>query len=70
MVRNNYFEPNKVTLVKWVDKALLQSLKKKTIKSRFRVCGIWPLNPIAMVGKFGRNEVFTTVEKEGVENSY
>jgi hypothetical protein len=28
MANNNYFEPNKVTLTKWVDKALLQSLKK------------------------------------------
>jgi hypothetical protein len=26
--------------------------KKKSIKSRFKICKIWPLNPIAMVGKF------------------
>jgi hypothetical protein len=28
MASNNYFEPNKVTLTKWVDNALLQPLKK------------------------------------------
>jgi hypothetical protein len=38
MARNNYLESDEVTLAKWVDKALLESLKKKTIKSRFKVC--------------------------------
>jgi hypothetical protein len=28
MEKNNYLEPNKATLVKWVDKVLQQSLKK------------------------------------------
>jgi hypothetical protein len=32
MAKNNYLEPNKVTLVAWVDKALEQSLKKENIK--------------------------------------
>jgi hypothetical protein len=37
MAKNNYFEPNKATLVAWVNKALQQSLKKENIKSRFKV---------------------------------
>jgi len=40
MAKNNYLEPNKVTLATWVDKALQQSLKKKNIKLRFKVYGI------------------------------
>jgi hypothetical protein len=53
-----------------VDKALLKSLKKETIKSGFKVCEIWPLNLIAMVGKVGPNEVFTISKEEGTNNSY
>lgn len=29
MAKNNYLEPNKATMVKWVDKVLQQSLKRK-----------------------------------------
>jgi hypothetical protein len=37
MVRNNYNELNKVTLVAWVDKALDVVLSKRNIKTRFQV---------------------------------
>jgi hypothetical protein len=40
MVKNNYLELDKATLIIWVDKGLQQSLEKKNIKSRFRVVGI------------------------------
>jgi hypothetical protein len=30
---------------------------KKNMKFGFKVCRIWPLNSIAMAGKFGPNEV-------------
>jgi translation initiation factor 2B subunit (eIF-2B alpha/beta/delta family) len=40
MAKNNFFEPNKVIMTKSMDKALQQSLKKKNIKFRFKVCGI------------------------------
>jgi hypothetical protein len=53
-----------------VDNVLLQSLKQEIIKSRFKVCEIWSLNPIAIVGKFRPNKVFTTTEKEIIENAY
>jgi hypothetical protein len=69
MARYNYLDLDKVTLVDWVDKALLQSLKTKTITLAFRVCGIWPLNPTIMVGNFDPNEVFI-VAKDGEENAY
>jgi hypothetical protein len=45
-------------------------LKKKTLKSRFRVCKIWPLNLLAMVGKFGLSKVFIATKKERTENAY
>lgn len=53
-----------------MDKALQQSSQKENIKSRFRVFRIWPLNLIAMVGKFGPSDVFITTKEEEHENSY
>jgi hypothetical protein len=63
-------ELNKITLAKWVDKVLQQYYKNETIKSRYRVCGIWPLNYVSMVKKFGSSEVFTAIEEEDLINSY
>jgi PDZ domain-containing secreted protein len=70
MVKNNYLEPNKVTLVARVDKALQQSLKKENVKLRFKVYGIYPLNPATMVEKFGLGDVFIIIEEEKHEVSY
>ncbi len=36
MFRNNHMEPDKITLVEWVDHVLTQSFTKKNIKSRFK----------------------------------
>jgi hypothetical protein len=70
IMKNNYLELDKVTLTMWMDKALQQSLKNENIKSRFRVSGIWPLNLITMVGKFGPSDVFTVAKEEEHELSY
>jgi hypothetical protein len=70
MVKNNYLEPNKTTLVAWVDKALQQPLKKENMKLGFKVSRIWPLNLTTMVGKFGPSDVFTIIEKEEHEVTY
>jgi hypothetical protein len=67
MAKNNYFELNNVTLVKWVNK-VLQSKKNKN--SRFRVWEIWPLNLVAMLGKFNPIEVFIATKDEVHENAY
>jgi len=40
MVRNNYIEPNKVTLARWIDITLDQSLSNIYIRFGFRVIGI------------------------------
>ncbi len=75
MVRNIYNEPNKVTLVRWVDKALDLALSKKNIKNGFQVTKIWPLNPKAMDGRTKPNELYTTnynngtLDENNVENS-
>ncbi len=53
MVKNNYLEPDKTIIKAWMEKALQQSLTKGNIKLRFRVSRIWPLNPVAIIGKFG-----------------
>jgi len=36
----------------------------------FRVCAIWPLNLVVIVGKFGPNEMFIGTKEEDHENSY
>jgi len=57
---NNYIKLDKVTLANWVVKALDQSLADKNILSRFKVIGIWPLNPITMHEKTSLNNLYTT----------
>jgi hypothetical protein len=46
MVRSRFSELDKITLVRWVDKTLDQSLTKQNIKVGFRRIGIWPFNLI------------------------
>ncbi len=70
IAKNNYLEPNKITLATWVDKGLQQSLKNKNIKLGIKVVGIWPLNHTTMVGKFGPSDVFIAIEEEEHELSY
>jgi hypothetical protein len=70
MVKNNYLELDKTIIEAWVEKALQQSLKKGNIKSRFRVSRIWPLNHVAMVGKFGPSDVFIATKEAKHELSY
>ncbi len=53
-----------------MDKVLQQSLQKENIKSGFKFFGIWQLNHVAVVRKFGPSDVFTTTKKEEHENSY
>jgi hypothetical protein len=48
MVKSNYNELNKFTLVRWMDMALNQSLTKQNIKSCFRVIKICSFNLKAM----------------------
>jgi hypothetical protein len=48
MVQNNHMEPNKITLVGWVDQALDQSLTKQNIKYGFGATSIWFCNPKIM----------------------
>ncbi len=42
------------------------------LNNKIRIQGLWDLamNSIAMVGKFGPNEVFITIEEKGIENAY
>ncbi len=59
MVKRNYIEPNKITLVGWVDKALNLALTRKNIMSKFKSTRIWPLNPKAMDSKISLSIVYT-----------
>jgi hypothetical protein len=42
MVRINYIKPDKITLTRWVNKALDLKFTRKNIMSRFKGIGIWP----------------------------
>jgi hypothetical protein len=73
MVRNNYNEPNKITLATWVNKALDIVLSKRNIKRGFKVIGIWPFNPKAMDGRTKLNEFYivncsNTLNEDNQEN--
>jgi hypothetical protein len=70
MAKNNYLELDKITLARWVDKALEHSFKMENINSRFKVCAIWPLNLVAMVGKFGPNELFILAKEMDHESGF
>jgi hypothetical protein len=48
MVKRNYIELDKISLVGWVDKALNQTFTRKNIISRFKATRIWPFNPGAV----------------------
>ncbi len=75
MVRINYNEPNKVTLVGWVNKALDLALSKRNIKNGFQVTRIWSLNPKAMDGRTKPSELCTNnhnnnaLDEDNVKNS-
>ncbi len=59
MVKNNYNEPNKVTLISWVDTTLDLVLSQKNIKNGFQVTKLQPLNPKAMDGRTKPSELYT-----------
>lgn len=52
-------EPNKITLVGWVDQVLEHALTKRNIKSGFKATYIWPLDPNAMNKKFQPSNLHT-----------
>ncbi len=68
MSKNNHMEPNKITLVGWVNQALKQSFIKQNIKYRFKITCIWPLNPKAMDNKTKPSKVYTTTNVSNVGN--
>jgi hypothetical protein len=59
MVRKNCTKLDKITLLKWVDKALNLALTRENIMSRFKGIGIWPLNLRAMDSKTNFNILYT-----------
>ncbi len=72
MFKNNHMEPYKITLARWVDQALKQSLTKQNIKLGFRTTCIWPLNTKIMDNKTKPLEVYiaTNVNKVRSEEDY
>lgn len=51
MFRSNHIEPNKMTVIGWVDQTLEQLVTKKNIKFGFKATCILPLNPKAIYNK-------------------
>jgi len=68
MFKNNHREPNKVTLVGWVDRAFNQSLSKQNIKARFKTTRIWRLNPRAMDNRSKLEELYTSKSNLDISN--
>jgi hypothetical protein len=58
-------ELDKITHVKWVDKALDQLLTKHNIKVGFKGIGIWPFNPKAMEKKTQPTNVYIIGNSNG-----
>jgi len=61
-------EPYKISLVRWVDHALKQSLTKQNIKSSFNITCIWPLNTKAMDNKTKPLEVYIATNVSNVRS--
>jgi hypothetical protein len=64
MVKRNYTKPDKITLARWVDKALDLTFTRNNIMSRFKSTRIWPLNPRAIDSKTDRSTLYTLQAKE------
>jgi len=60
MFKSNHVELNKITLARWVNHAIDQSLTKKNMKVGFKATSIWPFNPKAMDNKTRPLEIYTT----------
>ncbi len=58
MVRKNYTELDKITLVGCIDKALDQTLTRKSTMLGFKGTWILPLNPKAMDAKTGLSIIY------------
>jgi len=71
MVKRNYIEPNKITLVGWVDKTLDLTFTRQNIMLGFKGTRIWPLNLKAMDSKIGPSTLYIlqnqAKEKEKLE---
>ncbi len=59
MVRRNYTELYKITLVGCIDKALDQAFTRKNTMLGFKGTRILPLNPKAMDAKTGLSIIYT-----------
>ncbi len=60
MAKKKYQEPDKITFVGQVDKALDQSLTLQNIMFGFRVTRIWPFNLKAMDNRITPLTIHTT----------
>ncbi len=65
-------EPNKITLVRWVNQVLNYVLPKRNIEFRFKAKSIWLFNPKSMDNKIQPKEIQTTtnINYQGSENDH
>jgi hypothetical protein len=61
-------EPYKITLTRWVDQALKQSLTKQNIKSSFKTTCIWLLNTKKMDNKTKPSKVYIATNVSNVRS--
>jgi len=62
--KNNYMEPDKITLVGWVNQALDKSMMKRNIKFGFKITAIYFLNLNAMDNKTKPSNIYITIANE------
>jgi hypothetical protein len=68
VVKRNYTKLDKLTLARWVDKALDLTLTRNNIMSRFKSTRIWPLNARA-INSITDLSILYTLQARGEEES-
>jgi hypothetical protein len=63
MINRNYIKLDKISLARWVDKALDQALSRKNKISRFKNTRIWLLDPKAMNERIRPSSLYTIVNQ-------
>ncbi len=63
MFSRNYIELNKITLARWVNKVLDQTLIRKNIILKFKGTRVWPFNLRAMEEKTSPSTLYTLVNR-------
>ena len=68
MMQGNTKKVGKKNLAQWASLALKKALTPNNIRARFKGCGIWPLNFVAMEAKMGPSKGFPSRPRTPIQN--